>query len=351
MSFLFLLSCNGGVLHSDDAREEDETEGFEGPAEDGGFDQPDETVEEGDIFDAAGDEAGDWVRYDGEVPEIAVFEKEDHITSCMRTRACSPENPQQMATCTSAYAHIVGREVGITLQWVAQCVNGAPLECGAIRACMGNGSEPEACVPLETPDRCEGSVLFQCSRASALTFVFDCAHVGMGCTIDYEGYARCGLGECDAGSFRPGCFGDILVFCEKGVIVVADCTAAGLACAESDEDPGRCAGSGESCDEEVIGRACDGDILTGCLGGRMGSVDCPEVIDGWTCGPTEGTFGCVPPGGECWAYPLIGSSIEEDCDGDNIITCLDGIITQVACADYGLEPCIDLGTAARCAIP
>jgi len=310
---------------------------------------PDAADDEQDGQD--GPDERDWVRYDGEVPEIAAFAKEDHVASCMRTRACSPENLQQMATCTSAYAHIVGREIGITLGWVARCVVEAPLECGAVRACMGNGAEPLPCTPLETPDRCEGSVLNQCSRASGLTFSFDCANVGMGCYLDDDGTAHCGLGTCSADDFLAGCFGDTLVLCENGVVVPALCTAAGLLCVEGEGGPGRCAGDGEPCDEAAVERACDGDVLSGCLGGRLAEIQCGDVIEGWTCGPSEGTLGCVVPGGECWAYPLLGSSIEEDCDGESVVTCLDGFITHLACGDYGLGSCVDLGTAARCSLP
>ncbi|MFH1437624.1 MAG: hypothetical protein ABIJ56_18100 [Pseudomonadota bacterium] len=362
MALLMLAACSDGAGDRDaDAGADVDVEG-EGEAveiveedlhdEDAAEvqdDAGDDAADGEDGMDAGEDAAIDWVRYDGEVPGIAVFEKADHIASCMRTRACAPENPQQLATCTSAYAHIVGREIGISLQWVAACVNSAGSDCGAVRACSANGSEPGECVPLETPDRCEGSVMFQCSRASALTFSFDCAHVGMDCFVDDSGASRCGLGVCERGNFWMSCSGDTMVICEEGVITVADCRAAGLVCVESADEQGRCAGAGEPCDEEEVGRECDGDMLTGCMGGRMGEIDCSEVIRDWTCGPATTTLGCVVPGDECWAYPLLGSSIEEDCDGDgDIITCLDGTIITMSCTDYGLGPCTDLGTAARC---
>jgi hypothetical protein len=352
---VLLAACGGGPVHVDAGGDTDagetaelqdaEAEG-EGPDAPGDPDAPDGELDEGD-----GVEARDWVRYDGEVPDVAAFSKDDHIASCMRTRACYPENLQQMATCTSAYAHIVGREIGMTLGWVARCAVEAPLDCAAVRACMGNGAEPEPCTPLETPDRCDGSVLRQCSRASGLTFSFDCAHVGMGCYLDEEGTAHCGLGGCSVDDFLAGCFADTLVLCEKGVIVPAQCTAAGLVCVEPEGEPGRCAGDGEPCDEAEVERACDGDRLSGCLGGRLAGIRCGDVIDGWTCGPSEGTLGCVVPGDECWAYPLLGSSIDESCDGDSVVTCLDGFITRLACSDFGLGSCTDLGTAARCTPP
>jgi len=351
---LLLVSCNGGRVHDGDAEAEEDV-AAEGEADVTVDDAPagDGVEADGDGPDAEeGDDAPrDWERYDGEVPEIATFAKDDHVASCMRTRACSPENPQKLATCTSAYAHIVGREVGITLQWVAQCVLDAADDCNAIRACMGNGGEPPACVPLETPDRCEGSVLYQCSRASGLTLVFDCAHVGLGCFIDDEETARCGLGSCEAGSFWSGCAGDTLVFCDRGVIVIASCPAAGLRCVETTDEPGRCAGDGAPCDEAAVERTCDGGVLEGCLGGRMGTVDCPVIIPGWTCGETEGTLGCVPPGDECWAYPLLGSDLAEDCGADGVVTCLDGYIAELSCSEDGLGPCVDLGDAARCGAP
>jgi len=359
-ALLFLLAagaCGGGGGRGDaDGDAGGEAEAAEDLAPEAEGDDTTADGTEGDAADAADAADGDagereWERYVGEVPVIAPFSKESHVASCMRTRACSPENRQQLATCTSAYAHIVGREVGITSEAVARCVNGAAGGCDAVRACLGGGAAPVACTPLETPDACEGSVLAQCSRASALLFVFDCASVGLGCLLDREGAARCGLGGCDPAAFLPGCSGDTLVVCDTGVVVPALCTGAGLSCVEPPGEGGRCAGGGAPCDEALEPRRCDGAHVTGCVGGRMADIDCATVVEGWTCGATEGTYGCVPPGDECWAYPLIGSSIEESCDPGGVVSCLDGSIQTLSCDDYGLGPCVDLGTAARCTPP
>ncbi len=301
-----------------------------------------------DGIDAMVEEERQWAVFDGEVPEVAPFDKNDHLLSCLRTRACTPENPQQLATCIAAYAHVKGREIGIVLQWVAACVVAAPQDCEVIRGCLANGDQPEPCSPLETLDRCEGSILYQCSRASSLTFAFDCANVGMSCFVGTDGRARCGLGRCRQGEFLSTCKGNIIVFCDGGVITIADCAAAGLFCVEEEGEPAKCAGGGEPCDEAEVGRSCDGELLSGCLGGRMGQVHCSEVVAGWICGPANGTMGCVPPGNECQAYPLLGSDINESCRDGCVVTCFDGYIAEICCDDYGLGECVDLGRAARC---
>ena len=352
---LIILSCSSGTVLKDAREEEELIELMDAENElESGIDiEPATEIasHDGDDIKVEGEEyfeAKDFVIYDGPVPEIPVFEKDTHIASCMRTRACFPENPQQLATCTSAYGYILGRETGITLAWVAQCVVSAPQDCDAIRDCLSNGQPQVPCDPLTTLDTCTGTVLRQCSRASGLIFAFDCLNVGMDCFIDSDGNAICGLGYCDPSNFYSSCFGNILIYCQKGVITVADCTAAGLICLSGDGNPGRCAGAGQVCDESTTPRLCNGEILSGCIGGRIAEIDCSELIENWTCGESEGTAGCIPSGNECHAYPLLGSDIDENCNGNCVVTCLDGYIQQLCCDDFGLGECIDLGRAARC---
>lgn len=309
----------------------------------------------GDVEDAAADadpEPGrEWTWYDGEVPDLPRVEKHEHVASCMRTRACSA-NPQQLGTCTAAYAHVQGRMTGIVLGSVARCVAAAEADCDAITACLTHGEPPASCEPLVTPDRCDGTLLRQCSRASGTDLVVDCASLDLRCFIDDTGTATCGLDRCDPETFRADCHGDQLVICEDGVVVVAQCDAAGLSCVQTEGDrPGLCAGGGAPCSEAEDPRRCEGDLVVGCIGGTTASVDCDEVVERWTCGPRAGTHGCVPGGDECTAEPLFGTDLDESCDGDEVTFCMDGLVTTLACSDYSMGPCTDLGTAARCTPP
>lgn len=297
-----------------------------------------------------GPEDPGWTWYEGEVPHLPRSTKADHLASCMRSRACST-SPQQLGTCGAAFAHIQGRMLGIVLGSVARCVAEAPADCGSVTDCLTNGEGPTTCEPLVTPDRCDGSVLRQCSRASGVDLVVDCAPLGLECYIDDEGTATCGLGICDPATFRPDCHGDTLVICESGVVTVAQCDAAGLACVQEAGMPGVCAGGGEVCTAEEDPRRCDGDLIVGCIGGTLASVDCQVVVSRWTCGPRDGTFGCVPSGDECTADPLFGTDVDESCGGDEVVFCLDGYISSLSCSDYGMGSCTDLGMAARCTPP
>lgn len=340
-------ACGGGPASGDAGPDEAEaaTDVSDAAAEvgdDGGT--PDESV--GD------DGAAETAAWDGEVPDLPRLDKAEHVASCMRTRACFPENPQQLATCTAAFAHISGREVGFTLAEVARCVNAAGSDCAAVRACLTNGEPPAACVPLSTPDRCDGTVLRQCSRASSLDFVFDCARIGLGCHLDREGTAVCGLGTCDPDAFRWTCRGDTVVACDRGVITLAQCDAAGLRCVE-DEAGGRCAGGGAPCTEASDPRRCEGSHIRGCVAGYSADIDCGLVVPRWTCGDVEGTAGCVAPGTQCSALPLFGSDIDESCAGEAVVSCLDGWIESLSCAALGLGPCevLPSGRAARCTVP
>ncbi len=300
--------------------------------------------------DAGSDVPSEWTFWDGDIPDLPLFDKDTHVASCVRTRTCS-SHPGQLGTCTASFANITGREIGITLGWVAGCVASASPDCNSITDCLTNGEGPTACEPLVTPDRCEGTVFRQCSRFSGVDLVVDCANIGLSCFLDAEGTAVCGLGACDASTFRSDCHGDTLVACQMGVIVLAQCDAAGLRCVRDLPMPGTCAGGGAPCTEASDPRACDGDLIVGCIDGSIASVDCNAVVERWTCGDRGGVAGCVPSGSECTADPLFGTSVDESCSGDTVTFCMDGWITDLACSDYGMGPCTDLGTAARCTPP
>jgi hypothetical protein len=327
------------------------------PPEDGADVPPgdgDEAVgDAGDVEDAgdSGDPGFEWTWYDGEVPDIPPYTKEEHIVSCMRTRACTTTHPGQLGTCAVSYASVSGREIGAVLGWIAHCVGAAELSCDAIQDCLTAGEEPADCVPLETPDRCDGTLLRQCSRFSAVDLVVDCALLAMGCYIDDAGTAVCGLGTCDPSMFRADCHGDDLVTCEGGVITVVECDAAGLACTQRAGEPGLCAGGGAPCTDTSDPRRCEGDRIVGCIAGSTADIDCNEVVPRWTCGDRGGSAGCVPSGDECDAQPLIGTDLDESCDGEAVTFCLDNFVTTLSCSAYGLGPCTDLGLAARCTPP
>jgi hypothetical protein len=308
-------------------------------AEDGGADGTD--APDGD------DDAGVSV-WDGDVPDLRMMTRGEHVGSCMRTRACRTGNPQQMATCTSAYPSINGRPIGLVLSEVARCANAAGTDCRAIEACLTDGEGFAACTPLSTPDRCDGSVLRQCSRASGRDFVFDCARIGLDCLLDDDRTAQCGLGPCDPARARASCAGDTIVVCERGVFLPALCPSVGLRCIE-DEAGGRCAGTGAACDDASDPRRCDGNRVVGCIAGFAADIDCATLVPGWTCGPRDGTVGCVTPGDECTAVPLFGSDIDESCDGEAVVSCLDGTVVPTSCADYGLGACTTDCAGGRCA--
>ena len=324
-------------------------------------DRADAETPDGDAAEADGEDApsegdGDaeveWGSWDGDAPDQPRMTKDEHIASCLRTRSCFPENAQQLATCTSAFAHVNGRPIGAVLSWVARCVNAAGSDCAAVRRCMTNGEEATPCVPLSTADRCDGTVLRQCSRASSLDFVFDCANLDLECFLDTDGVAACGLGTCDPDAFRWTCRGSTVVSCDLGVISLAQCDAAGMTCVE-DASGGRCAGTGAACTDASDPRRCEAGRVRGCLGGTSADIDCDAVVPEWVCGDRDGAAGCVPPGDECTAVPLFGSDIDEFCDGVNVMSCLDGWVRAFVCAEYGLGPCtvVPPGHAARCTEP
>ncbi|MBW2260477.1 MAG: hypothetical protein JRG91_00775 [Deltaproteobacteria bacterium] len=346
---LLVAACSGHDSVPGDAGEPDDGDAWldadvDGAVLDGVEDVADEDADLEDV-------STEWTWYEGEVPELPPFTKQEHIVSCMRTRACNTTHTGQLGTCTVSYASVHGREVGLVLGWIAQCVGAADLDCASIQDCLTAGEEPSTCEPLVTPDRCDGTLIRQCSRFSGKDLVVDCDNLGMECFIDADDTAVCGLGTCDASTFRPDCHADVLVVCETGVITLAQCDAAGLHCVQEEGEPGRCAGGGASCTETSDPRRCSGDRVVGCIGGSAADIDCNAVVERWTCGDRGGEAGCVPSGDECDAQPLLGTDLDESCDGEAVTFCLDNYVTTLSCADYGLGPCTDLGLAARCTPP
>jgi hypothetical protein len=344
LALVLSCACSGDRKGSGDAHDEGDAPDVS-EEHDAGLDVDDSDPE------AELDAPSDVTWYDGELPPIPPYTKEEHIVSCMRTRACNTTHPGQLGTCAVSYASVHGREIGIVLGWIAHCVGAAALSCDAIQECLTAGEEPAECVPLETPDRCDGTRLRQCSRFSGVDLVVDCSLLGMGCYIDDDEVGVCGLGTCDSSTFRPDCHGESLVVCEGGVITVAECDAAGLHCMQEPGEAGACAGGGAPCSETEDPRRCEGDWIRGCIGGSTADVDCNAVVERWTCGGRGSTVGCVPSGDECDAQPLLGTDLDESCDGEAVTFCLDNWVTTLSCADYGLGPCTDLGLAARCTPP
>ena len=117
-----------------------------------------------------------------------------------------------------------------------KCVNGdlSPIEdcrvfdnevCGLLpggqSACMGTG-------PACTMDTCSGTTLVSCKHGKQATY--DCSKIGLTCVapiVNGVATPTCAKGiVCDA-SFKELCVGNVLTYCDAGIVATFDCAANG----------------------------------------------------------------------------------------------------------------------------
>ncbi|MBW2699263.1 MAG: hypothetical protein JRF33_00460 [Deltaproteobacteria bacterium] len=195
---------------------------------------------------------------------------------------------------------------------------------------------------------CSDDTALACSDSSpSRASRFDCGAAGLTCEDGFlEG--GCGFGSCDEESFERRCEEDLLVLCEFGQIAQVDCGDAliELWYSEIDGRPvsNRCGeradgsfgwmGDGVDCDEEGFSLRCDGSVMETCTGGKIGRLDCNDIIPNTVCGEDN------LPWLRCWPK-------DSDCDPRSNEKCQDGRITfcdfgrwvRIDCKEAGFSDC------------
>lgn len=305
-------------------------------------------------FDAEVDadrDGGPMVIYPLPVPESGdVTSQQEFVAACARARSCfGSDAVLGVSECVAAYPFYLDGWARLDATRTVRCVNSARSDCDAVRRCYSAGADPEPCDAAGFEEFCDGETAVRCDRVTSQLSRSDCATLGLTCAKDSLGNAQCSLGPCDetTGDTASRCDGQSLVRCDRSLWIFEDCDTMGLRCL-SDADGTRCAGSGGSCPAGAS-RRCDGDTLDACIGGHQARIDCSsDALEGWTCGGTGDGSDCQPAGTECASDPILGSTLDESCEGTSLTYCRDGVVSRLSCTELGFTSCVDPGMSAGC---
>jgi hypothetical protein len=272
------------------------------------------------------------------VPAVTELDPDLVARAAVVIGSCMPDDGVARNAMHIWLAHVSAARTYFRSAAQLECLANADCGCAAIEHCLGWVYESAA---GECAGTCDGDVWSGCGDGIKLSM--DCSRFGLTCDPD----ASCLEGEaepCEGEGEDPGtCTADGNVrFCDDGFMREAPCESLGFRC-----DAGRCTGTGAACtqdlghDSEVsapVGTGCDGDVLIGCLNGKITSQDCSEEGPGFTCQALEDSFFC---GLSAECLPSYDSSIAapSSCSGTVLSFCTAGKLEQLDCTELGFSGC------------
>jgi hypothetical protein len=239
--------------------------------------------------------------------------------------------PQIPATnlCAGTELHrcVDGREV------VTDCATQG-LVCAADPTTGANGCRAESagCGAVTAAGECNGDLVLWCDEG--VLQQFDCGHYGASCGAWAEaGFFWC---DCSGAAFQPGCFGSLgLAQCrDDGWLEVADCSALGGTCGAGDQ--GRAACVGEGCGGETFLGRCAGESIVWCEDRLVRTLDCASggLTCAWDLG--GGFYNCLAAPPDCSAIPAVGActrgDVLETCDAHGHAIGIDCAASGRSCA-------------------
>ncbi|WP_437537691.1 hypothetical protein WME79_18770 [Sorangium sp. So ce726] len=155
-----------------------------------------------------------------------------------------------------------------------------------------------ACLPAtHGPARCNGNTLIACDPSSRLRVAVDCTTLGLTCAEGAEGVnAICGANgailPCEgAGTVACSPDGTRARICTGAIASEIDCGAIGGACV-AEGSGARCSRPSDTCAPSDAGiDACNGAVLSLCVGGQRAAFDCASVGLGCQSGDSAGHSG------------------------------------------------------------
>jgi hypothetical protein len=139
------------------------------------------------------------------------------------------------------------------------------------------------------------------------------------------------LGACDGLSYQGQCDGDIAEWCQDDIVQRRDCSSMGTSCGFVNEEIGYACTCG---DIGEYGR-CNGGLVEWCDQGLFRQMNCEA--QGETCGWAGSQVGYF-----CTNRARCGPSDGEGrCDGDVMISCLDGLLETIDCGRSDLACALD----------
>ena len=94
-------------------------------------------------------------------------------------------------------------------------------------------------------------------------------------------------------------------------------------------------GSTYKADATATGAWCGFDgYRVGCYCGNEARIDCTQMAGKKICNPTSDKFAiCVDAGNQC------GDNLQDTCEGNSLVYCVDGYKTRTDCSSLGFKTC------------
>jgi hypothetical protein len=210
----------------------------------------------------------------------------------------------------------------------------AATSCKQVLTCVSRGHDPTFCA-AHPGLVCDGDVLVNCATADWALYTTDCAAEGMHCE-EANGSASCtdGIGCTPGPAYCEG--NRYYVTCDATTLRRSriDCARSDIPNATCRIDPriidqAGCLPSGPPC---AAGNRCEGDELVTCVAGEEARIDCTQ-----RAGHCAQASPIDQP--QCVADVDCGKTTQE-CSGDGITVCVDGITDTIDCSAIGLTTCV-----------
>jgi hypothetical protein len=262
----------------------------------------------------------------------------DGTAACASAVACGLVGQTNIQACTANVLAINDPnlvsffQTAITATQV-DCLARAGHDCNAAKMCLNNGQAPSSCSGTG-PQSCTGTVMTSCESSGGQNFTtqFDCAVYGEMC-LSGKNHVECGAGTCAA--VAATCSGTSVQTCDNNnVFRLFDCTEIGASCNPS--LVAHCRGNGAACAAPSASDSslrCDGDTLVSCLDGQEAALDCTKL--GVHCfANAKGDHAACALGNACDP-----STYGATCSGTTLSFCNDGRVDTYDCAQGGFTMC------------
>jgi len=256
------------------------------------------------------------------------FDAEQAIRACTIAMACE-QLGLSTSMCISSlfdqadWNQIVDREM---VQRMLQCTSKPVPDCATLEACYGGTWFDLSTGMCRVDGVCQGDRLTLSYDSAAYV---DCASYGASCVNVASNYGCCKRSSC--ASTSATCITETLGRgCESGLVAFDfDCAASGRICSA-----GECVGPGPPCLPGQRTACISKSVARYCSGGREAIYDCARMPGHQACavGANPGALPCKPEGSECTAS-------WDSCQGDQLVTCVNGFRRLVDCKALGLTGC------------
>jgi hypothetical protein len=281
--------------------------------------------------------------------------KQQVAEACAFAAACADTSGQSLhaSECVEWFAYRDwprGGYAGIGPSLLHRLIACAPAaDCKTFHACYGGSwVGPTMC---REGGECSGNKMY---TMSSNALYFHCDALGAECVGLPTGAIRsCCVEKPCAGTSETTCQPDPAgsattgTHCLLGITYDFDCAPMGQVCSEIPAQ--LCVGPGSFCVAYETKVTCDGQKAKYCVGkedgtGNIATVDCSTTVFRSACNADSTYDPCRPTGSECSA------SFAGECQGSNLLVCVDGFKTPVDCDAIGFDTCahMPMSSAPQC---